>query len=493
MMQTYADWRGAVMDERTVPTVAGYIPEEHKRRMQCADVLCKYMAGASFECYQPEHMTESLEENWVDTAPVYMLADALAGLTLLGFRLSGEDEDMAKTVQTWLLRSKTLVSLRQAERTCNATGDAVVLVRWNALRREPQVEAYLPGMYLPLGDASALLFWGRPEAKWRNKLFVEHYTVGSEGKVIEENKVRVTGRTMAGVRSGWVDLNERTAAGNERELQDRLSPGVFSPLGIDRLPLVHIPNGETDMDGWGTSDFWQALGLVDMFNELMTDRRKGARFLQPPMVTWGDGPPLDKQNRPSIKYAPNSIYYVGATGGMTIPDFSNMLKATHDEQQAVWGDILRTIGLCKAMLGDVGDVSNRRDREVRLMYQPGRTKVLNRREERMQYWQRVLGLVADVWRANDAAGYKERMLDADMSTLSIECDDVLPEDVAEIVTTLTGVKNAGGLDRETYTGEAIKALGIAGDAAEIAAKAGQEEASGLGLQSWPKAGAAAPA
>jgi hypothetical protein len=306
--------------------------------------------------------------------------------------------------------------------------------------------------------------------------------IGTEARRVDETRAMVTGRAMAGRRSGWVDETQRSAVGNETPLHERLNAAVGEPLLIDRLPLVHVPNGDTDIDGWGTSDFWQCLSQVDMYNELMTDRRKGSRFLQPPMVVYGERPPLGKDNKPSMSYKPNTIYYVGENGGMAVPDFTNMLKATHDEQVAVYGEILRALGLCKAMLGDVGDVSNRRDREVRLMYMPGVTKITNRREERMQYWRRILALLRDVWQAHDKEGYKKRLRDTDLAAMRIDMDDLLPEDVAEQVQTLTTARSGGAFDRVTYTDQVLQTMGIAGDATVIAAASAAEEGAAFGIQ-----------
>jgi len=480
---TYADWRGAVLDGRTTPRMADWVPEEQKRRLECADVLGRYFAGASLECLKD--VAASHRENWTDTALVHRLADALAGLVLLGWRLKDDDEERAEHVNAWLVRSRIVAALRQAERISAALGDAVLVVRWDERKKHPIVETYFPSMYMPVGDTSAVIYWTRPEALYRDKIYVEHYIVGSQGDLVEPDRVRLTDTRMAGVKRGWVDTVERTSAGNPVALWDRLGAGVFEALHIDSLPVIHLPNGDTDMDGWGTSDFWSVLGLVDVYNELMADRRKGSKFLQPPIATWGDKPPIDKNGEPVINYAPNALYYVGQAGGMQVPDFSNMLKATHEEQEAVLADILQSIGLCKAMMGDVGEVSNRRDREVRLMYMPGVNKINARREERTPAWEKVLGLIRDVWLAHDKTGYTDMIGDRDITEMTMAMDPVLPEDVGEYVSQLTMVKNTGGIDRETYAKEALGAMGVSGDAAEIAKKAQGEEAAGLGLNTWP--------
>ena len=86
-----------------------------------------------------------------------------------------------------------------------------------------------------------------------------------------------------------------------------------------------------------------------------------------------------------------------------------------------------------------------------------------------------------MWQARDKESYSARLGAADLAAMRIELDEVLPEDVAERVTTLTTARTGGALDRETYSAEVLQTMGIAGDAGEIAAAAAAEESTALGI------------
>lgn len=477
MVQKYADWRGSVLNRRRSMMVAGYVPETQRERLKVCEILAKYMAGHSADAYTD--LSESHRKWWVDSALVYQLASLQADLVTLGMRASGVDPEQAKKTNDALRLCGWFRACRRIERECMGYGDAVVVPEWDAVANVPRLEVYMPGMWLPIDDRNAVLFWERKERD--GEVFVQHYMMGKMATMEPDGKrARVDGAASAGLKEGWVKKEQ--PGRNDLPLQDRLPGDTFEPLPFSTLPVVAVHNGDVDIDGFGMSDFWPVLGLIDSYNEILTDERIAARFIVPTTTMWGDAPPRDKNNRPITEYEPGGMYYVGQNGGMTQGDTSTMLTAANAQRVQLFAGTIAGIRMCKAMVGDVGETSGRRDREVRLMYMPGKNKISAVREDRAPVWLRLRTLLDELWSEKDPAGYKAATGGVPLASVGLELDDILPEDVGERVNQVTAARGSGIMDRATGAAVVAKAMGVSTDPALMARLAEEEvKAAGMGF------------
>lgn len=476
MTNTILDWRTKVLAGRSAQMMSEYIPEKEHRRMQVTDILARYMAADSSSCLSD--LSASHQTWWTDTGLVYMLSGAFTDLTLYGARLVIEDADQDKLVRKELRRMRFWRLMRQAERFCSAYGDGVVEVRWDEDAKRPRLEVYMPSMYLKT-ETGCVLFWTVPEK--RDQVYITQYAVGKIGRPVGDGiEVDMTSADSVGMIEGWTAEDARSGLRNVRPLDRRLG-NAYVPLPCSAVPVVVIPNGDQDINGFGVSDFWNALDLVDEHTEVVTDGRIGSQFLIPPIQISGERPPgVGADGKPSIEYEPGMMYWTGENGNMTVPDFTPMVKGANEQADRVWNDILKAVGLSPAAVGDVGEVSNRRDREVRLMYMPVENKIMARREDRLPYWESILARIAELWMANDAAGYEKVFGDINLAEVEIGLDDILPQDIAEYMSMLSQARNGGAMPRKLYAKEAFGALGINEDAELAAVDAAAEEAAGFG-------------
>ena len=476
------DHRSQILDKRNVGLPASYIAKHDIRRMKSNTVLNYYYLGDSASAIT--ELPDSLRENWTDPAPVYLLSSTFATLTTLGMRLMIDeiDEKVQKKIRKKLRRGKFFRKIREAARFASAFGDGIIEIVYDEKLKSPKLKSYHPSCFQRINDNEVILYWSdelHPE-----EIYVKHYVNGPVAQKIKEKDGEVTYKkleeTGIGLKQGWVPKEvQNTPLGNEIPLQDRFTTDALHEAlpGLTEIPVISLPNGDDDIYGFGVSDFWNVLGLVDNFVQLISDQKKQSLFLIPPIFTFGNLPPGKvnvETGKRETEYEPNQLYHLGENGGVEVPDFANMMKAGNIQRVVVWSDILINIGLAKAMMGDVGDVSNRRDREVRLMYMPGQTKIKNRRDDFLPYFDDIKDRMHELWIATDKKSYQEVFGTVDLKELEFGFDDILPADIKERVETINSVQDRAGFDKETYTREVVNILGIDGDPAEITKKATAE-------------------
>ena len=473
------DHKSQILDKRNAGLPASYIPKHDKRRIESNSVLNYYYLGDSSSAIT--ELADSLRETWTDPAPVYLLASTFATLTTLGMRLiiDKADEKIQKKIQKKLRRGKFYRKIREAARFASAFGDGIIEIVYDNKLKSPKLNSYHPSCFQRISDDEVILYWSDEDHP--EEIYVKHYLKALIGKKVEKGVLinKLSEKVAIGLREGWVPEVQLTHLGNEIPLQDRFEPGhLHKPLpGLTEIPVISLPNGDDDVYGFGVSDFWNVLGLIDNWVQIISDQKAQSLFLIPPIFTHGEKAPgkmNEKTGNRETEYEPHQLYHLGENGGVDVPDFANMMKAGNIQKDVVWNSILGTIGLAKAMLGDVGEVSNRRDREVRLMYMPGQTKIKNRREDYLPYFDDIKDRMHEIWTATDKKSYQEVFGSINLKELEFGFDDILPADIKERVETINSVQDRAGFDKETYTRELVNILGIDGNAEEITKKAAAE-------------------
>jgi hypothetical protein len=472
-----SDYYGAILDKRMSVRLRDYIPVDDQRRMKACQVLGLYMYGSSK--YAQANLAASYSADWVETGLVYKLATAMGDLVTLGMRPNVEDKKQLKKINMALSRCAWYRTVRKFVRDAGAFGDSIMEVGWDDQLRQPTLTIYLSAMYLPFPDRSGcVVFYGLPHVQ--DQIHVTMYFKGVRADKGPDGLVRMQAgaadNQAVGVVSGWVD---DTA---DKPLHERLK-GAGRMLPTTGIPVFHMPCGDVDRLGFGTSDFWSVLSLVDCYGEVVTDQRRASRFIIPPGVITGDQPPRGSSGEKEVQlnYKAQTFYYVGQTGDMKYMDNSTLMAAAEKRRVELFDQTVEGIGMCKAMLGNVGDVSNRRDREVRLMYMPGRNKVIQRREDVGIYLPAIQQAMEETWRAFDKRGYEDAFGSLSLGDMEWMYDDVLPEDVQERIAAIAASRSMGALDRETASRDVLGTLRIEGDAKKIAATAAAEESAALGI------------
>jgi len=466
------DQRTAILANRTTAVTRMYIPARQKRRLQANHVIDHYMMGQSQDV-NPSLET-SLANNYVDPGTLGMLATLFSNLTAKGIHLVTGEED-EKQIQKWVKRTRLIKNMRLSEKHASGYGDTVIKVYWDDIRKTVMTEVEHPSYYVPYSENEVFLLWETPYDN-QGDMYVENYIIGKSGTVFDDGSVQESKTEAVGMRASYVTETQiETFLRNEKPLNKWLT-GAYKKLPFSRIPLLHIPNGDLDYDEYGTSDFFVALGTIDKYHQILTDLKTQSKLLIPPIGVTGSNRPghPDKNGQITIKYQSGMMYYLGENGSMEIPDFSPMVTALESEKKNTWWDLLRAIDLTKGATGELGEVSNLREREIKIIFGPTVSKIGNRRDDRQPYWDDLLVLIDECWAGNDSLGYKT-LFPKTIKDAEFVCDAVLPTDVKEELENLTTLRQNDGIDIETISDRGIKLLGLSGDPVEIAKNIHREQ------------------
>jgi hypothetical protein len=446
----------------------GVVSASHVRRMQAYQIIDHYLCADSVHALR--ELPDSLRQWWTDPGTLKMFAGVFAKLTTKGMRLNSSNDlppERKAALLDWTRRSKLYRVLRQSCRDASAYGDAVLQPVWDNALGCPRLDVLHPGWYVPINENRVLLMW-QPDIEV-DELVVQDYLLGTSG-ILDGDKVRMTGELKVGMRTVKIRIN---TIGSNRSVLDYLT-GQYEPLPYSRIPVVHIANGEYGGNGFGTSDFSTALDVMDNYHQLLTDKRRQSRFMIPPIGVRGNvrfaAPSSDGVVR--AQYEPGMFVGLGENGGFDMPDFSPLLTAATAEKDDVRAELLRACGLTKAALGELGDVSNLRELEIRMIFAPIDNEVQDRRQDFITPWRDAIRMTEELWKCQDMDGYTKVFGNESLADMDLLFDEVMPKDVATLINTLTASR--GALDQETYTREIMAARGISGDPAAVAAKVAEE-------------------
>lgn len=276
-------------------------------------------------------------------------------------------------LREWADRAQLGPRLHEAERMATGLGDSV-MVLWPQANAWPSVSVYEPGFYFPELDDDAVqdypttvhLAWEYEEARpdGRTEMRIRRQTweltsitneraalvAGTPEWIDEDGLVRSTARLMRGetVSEGFIRRRYPWQAASEpgSETTCVYSSGTWSladvnagkvdaldpakadwdyhrvDLGIDFLPVVHVPNTASGQVHYGSSAIDLVAQVLDDVAQNDTDTMKASRFLgEPTIALSGATPPEDGV------VAPGAIYGVGEKGRMDVLDLSSGLAA----------------------------------------------------------------------------------------------------------------------------------------------------------------------
>lgn len=455
-------------------------PKSEHRRIQAYQILDHYLCADSANAIL--ELPDSLHTWWLDPGTMKAFAGVFAKLICKGLRLQPKDQQspkQEKALNQWVQKTRLYRLLRQCCRDTSVYGDSVLQPVWDDALGMPKLDVLHPGWYVPFSQNRVVLIWLMSED---SKVYhIEDYMLGTRA-VEKDGALEVTTEKRVGMRMANIEYTEGNLG--TKTLLEYLT-GPYTPVPFETIPVVHIKNGEEGGNGFGTSDFSTALDMMDTYHQILTDKRRQSRFMIPPIGVRGNvrfAAP-DANGVIKVQYEPGMFVGLGPDGGFDTPDFSALLTAANAEKDNVRVELLRACGITKAALGELGEVSNLRELEIKLIFAPIDNEVQDRRADFETPFMNCLKLIEELWLDKDKAGYNAVFGSTKLSEMELVYDEVMPLDVKGMLDSLVEIRPA--LDRETYTREVMAARGIKGDPAAVAAKAADEEKGVNGISEFP--------
>lgn len=236
-------------------------------------------------------------------------------------------------LQEWAKKEKFANKVVLSETNAVKLGDSVIVLGWHERKSRVRMEVWNPGFFFPVqsddgadDDGFEEEFPSRVHLAYefdrpfgdQRKRYVRRITYWLEGTVEDPSAVQCW------MSDGEWAINEGNRDFGVYDLEE--SKGVFRvrnlPLGIDFIPVVHLPNTQDDGSFWGVSSLAPILQIVDDLQATDTDLQAASAIVgTPPIAVSG----LQATGRDQDVYGPGTVWNLG-DGRMSTLDTSDGLK-----------------------------------------------------------------------------------------------------------------------------------------------------------------------
>lgn len=254
-------------------------------------------------------------------------------------------QSLENDLRKWARKERFLLKLVETERNAIKLGDGVYAIGWDDKRKRPSLRVYDPGCYFPvLDDSNEEEFPSRVHIAWevdeeaaegKVKIHritwelkeVDAYTLPWSEEPITEECFMSEGLWTIG-KNDENDVDDFSEAGVEWIKQPDGTDRRNVPLGIDFLPVVHIPNTVALLDHFGASVLDNVMQIIDDIASTDTDLQQASALAGFPVIAVSKGR-VETSNAEGTQvttYGPGTLLEVG-DGTMTVLDMSAGLAA----------------------------------------------------------------------------------------------------------------------------------------------------------------------
>lgn len=245
-------------------------------------------------------------------------------------------------LQKWNTDERVLLKMIECERNAQKLGDGVYVLHWDDDDTRPHLRVYNPGVYFPVLDDADPNGWPtKIHLAWEFEKLVEgqprKYVTRSTWELadLDGNKTQSlpwnddpTDQTCYFSKGTW-ELGD---------IKVKDDPDLFDPakaswdvgpdkdLGIDYIPVIHVPNTVAEEEHFGTSIFANVMQIFDDIISVDTDLQASAATTgSPPIAVAGANLPVDADGK-IAGYGPGTVWQTG-DGSATMIDTSTSLDA----------------------------------------------------------------------------------------------------------------------------------------------------------------------
>jgi hypothetical protein len=356
----------------------------------------------------------------------------------------------------WAEAEQWPLRVNNAEETAQGIGDAVYWLTFSTRRKRVKLRTLDPGFYFPVypagGDTDDYpdkvhLCWeyeedpteggfgnlhGEP-VRWLRRITYElvptfeSYTPAYASEPAEKTCLMTDARWNLSVTSGTVhDLSIDRAIFNANEDGEEIRD---LDLGIDFIPVVHLPN--MDGDPWGTSLLMAIAQIIDDLQIADTDASSAASIAgAPPIAVAGTTGSSD------LRYGHGMVWQLPNGGGASVLDTSKGLESLHTHQDRLFKRASTNARVPEEVLGRVGANEVPSGTALSLSFGPFEIMVEQARLVRKFKYQLLLKMVQ---RLHIAAGAWQ----GEVHPAEVRFGSALPADfstLADLLLKLTGSK-----------------------------------------------------
>lgn len=339
---------------------ASWVPQEDRRRLAAYTVCAAFLDG-TMHYWQP-YLNLLQRRKWREYGDAQLFA------TQARSSVMGEDQTISVDVDVdgdgtadpageaareWLLdwadQESLTTRLLDAEYDAMGLGDAVYALGMSGDGSRPRLRVYDPGWYFPDPTSQepdddfpskVHVAWEEPHPKDPSKTLLRRRTwqlvklkdfPALDGRTYPWSDTAATQTVLYW--DGIWNLSDVAGANGLYDLSDERAqwqpmadgtPARGVDLGLDFIPVVHIPNGSPGKALWGRPVWWAVVRLLDDIAASDTDAQVGSEI-------YGSGALLDKGGGISNNVAgPGAKYTVPETADAKFVDMSAGMKAMMD-------------------------------------------------------------------------------------------------------------------------------------------------------------------
>lgn len=251
--------------------------------------------------------------------------------------------ELQEKLREWGDQERLSLKMIEAENKAVGLGDGVYALGWDTKKKRPRLRVRDPGFYFPVLDDNDDDFPRRVHIAWEldeddnlrtvrrityELRTVDPYSVPWSDEPIEEECFMSDGVWKFGELTRSVDDFKESAG---RYMEDEEGLVRNRALGIDFIPIVHVPNTPSTEAHFGTSVLSLVLQILDDLQEADTDKAKASAVVATPFLGIA-GARIDQNE--GLVFGPGSYIEMAENGKLFPVDLSAGLEriATHIEE-----------------------------------------------------------------------------------------------------------------------------------------------------------------
>lgn len=338
-------------------------------------------------------------------------------------------------------REKEMLDLQILSNEINASvnGDGVIKLRWSERKGRPKIQPLPPDSFFPELDEND--DWTRVHIAWEERMnngvdtrvYKETYEFDDEGKV------RCTAGYYKHKRKTKGSLEDLELEGYTKN--ERGEEVNFLDLGIDFIPIIHVPNILIGGEIFGVSDLKPVIQLLDEQINAQSSGATNAEYLgDATLLVEGE----DTGKEPEIPHA-GGIFFSGAPGNrIGLLDTSPMNKAVLEWLDYLESKIFRNSGITEVAIGKVAGNEIPSGVALQILQHRFLRKIYQKRLIREAKYSKMTKFVMRFYRAFGNSDQK-----SDNEEFQIGFGNVLPIDRRELIEEITLAVNSGIMTKET--------------------------------------------
>lgn len=367
---SFFDYKESYQRDRVKPIAyPGWVPRQEKRRINAYGLLESMFRNAAREWLSTtdEEKKKARREYGDPNLLVQVTLTSLLGDSqkiIVDGAIHPEDDDTDTTgaveqqelLDLWAEKEKFPMKLWESERQSVKYGDSVYILGWDERRNRPRLNVYDPGFYYPEIDPMA-----QGAEDYPNRIHIAYEYEEQTGEDPDTWDVfvrRITWELVPyendeGVQYPWNDAGELSyetclytdAIWRQADIDNELykfdlgkvyvwlsgvaedgSGGGPIDLGLDFIPVVHVPNTIALQNHYGDSVLGPVMQILDDVVATDTDLQAAAATTGSPPIAVSNASLAKTEQGTVATYGPGTVFEVG-DGNATVIDTSMSLTA----------------------------------------------------------------------------------------------------------------------------------------------------------------------